>query len=52
MTCCTTIIGDQHGRSIAGEIIGSFMAGVVIATIIILMTGEFMARDTVLVCIN
>lgn len=31
----------QQRRSIIGEIIGSFMAGVVVAAVIILLTGEF-----------
>ena len=31
----------RHNGSIAGEIIGSFIAGIVIATIIILLTGKF-----------
>lgn len=33
-------IDNQHRGSIIGEIIGSFMAGVVIATVIIMLTGE------------
>ena len=48
MTCCVnTVTGNmvdneaQDRASTAGEIIGSFMAGVMVAATIILLTGKF-----------